>query len=265
MFSLLCLEPLPHRKSCLYRDGGSLYETGCAAFVGAVCMNIITFEKPIQIEIGYWKYRQPLSPGVPYLFLDKEMAKLGQKDESLQTGPINEEPRLYQGEELTGSSLLFVSLGGYGDALCFLQALNALQARYPDAEIDICTHMDIFWLMKQFNFRGGWLSYPPKLDYLKKYDYFQTSDSLQSGETSGEKNITRLFHDLFGVDPDLSASHLTLDSAAQQAMKLPLGSGKRIAIQVDAGNGVNKIYPLDYVTRLSVMLSESLLKILNQN
>ena len=117
--------------------------------------------------------------------------------------------------------------------------------------------MDIFYLMKQFNFRGGWLSYPPKFDYLKKYDYCQTSDGLKPMEISGEKNITRLFHDLFRVNPVLSTCHLTLDSGAQQAMKLSPRPSKSIAIQVDSGNGVNKSYPVEYIYRLSVMLSES--------
>jgi len=76
-------------------------------------------------------------------------------------------------------------------------------------------------------------------------------------ETSGEKNITRLFHDLFRVNNGLSTCHLTLDSGAQQAMKLPPNSKKRIAIQVDSGHGVNKSYPVEYIYRLSVMLSES--------
>lgn len=220
-------------------------------------MKIVTFEKPLELEMGYWGYRYFLAPGLPFIFLNHEVTKLDARVGRFQTRPLDDTPRPYAGEDLARRSLLFISLGGYGDVLCFLQALNALQTRFPDADIDVCTHMDLYWLMKQFGFKGGWLSYPTKLPYLNRYDYYQTSDGIDIRGEAGKANITSLFHDLLKVERNPSASSLTLDQGALQAMQLPAASRKRIAIQVDAGTGVHKRYPEALIYRLSERLGEA--------
>ncbi len=219
-------------------------------------MKVITFRQEPRLEIGYRSYTHRLTPGRPYVFFDREIEKIKDHAACFEVREMEPKPSLYRGETLEGKSLLFASLGGYGDALCFLQALHSLQSLYPGAEIDICSHMDIYLFIRQFGFRGGWLNYPLKLRDLKPYDYYQTSDSIYGFAGAFRENIARLYGKILHVAPDVSRTPFTPVDIPET---VPAGGKgkKKIAIQVNTEKGTHRNYPADKVLRLARLLGDA--------
>ncbi len=220
-------------------------------------MKIITFRREPLFEIGYWKYCHALAAGRPYVFFDKEIEKIRDHRAFYDLGEMEPHPPVYRGEDLGGKSLLFASLGGYGDALCFLQALNTLQARFPGAAIDIASHMDIYLFIRQFGFRGGWLGYPLKLRDLRRYDYYQTSDAIYGFPDAYRANIARLYGRILHVTLDISRSPFTPLDLPETVLPEGRADTKRVAIQVNTEKGSHRNYPPEKIARLAERLREA--------
>lgn len=220
-------------------------------------MKIIKFKEDAHFEIGYWGYKHHLPAGIDYVFFDEEINKIKSHEEFFETKKIMSESTLYEGQDLTNKSLLFISLGGYGDALCFLQAINSPQKKYPSAQIDISTHMDIFMFIRQFSYTGGWQNYPLRLDYFKEYDYYQSSDSIYSFDEAYKENIARLYGRIFKIDIELLLTRFSCVDVSKLAIKLKHSGKKRVAIQVDTEKGSTRAYPHETILDLAGLLCGS--------
>lgn len=221
-------------------------------------MKIITFRREPTFVIGYWKYTHRLTAGRPYVFFNKEIEKIEDNRSYFDVRDMDPEPPAYGGEDLDGRSLLFVSLGGYGDALCFLQALNTLQRRFPGAGIDVCTHLDLYFFIRQFGFRGGWIPYPLKLRDLKRYDCYQTSDTIYSFPDAHRRNIARLYGMTLHVAPDISNAPFTAaDIPDLRPAERETRRRRKIAIQVNTEKGSFRNYPPEKIGRLAELLGKA--------
>ncbi len=219
-------------------------------------MKVVKFKKSAQFNMGYWKYTHNLQHGIEYLLFDNFMDKMESFGEFFESRDVNGEIPLYSGESLNGRTLLVISLGGYGDGLCLVQALNTLKKKYPLSQIDVSVNMDMFILMKQFGFKGGWINIPTRYDYVKRYDYYQSSESLEKQPNMDSANIAYKYCELFCVEFDLSNSGYT-PYGISKITELPHTNKKRIAIQVDSASGNNRIYPFKRIIRLSELLIEA--------
>lgn len=220
-------------------------------------MKIVKFKEDAHFEIGYWGYKHYIPAGIGYVFFDEEISKIEKYKQLYETRELTSESRLYEGQDLTNKSLLFISLGGYGDALCFLQAINSLRNKYPSAQIDVSTHMDIFMFIRQFSYTGGWLSYPLRLGYFKEYDYYQSSDSICSFDGAYKENIARLYGKIFKIDIEPSLTQFSCVDVSRLAVKLKHSGRKRVAIQVDTEKGSTRAYPHETILDLAGLLCGS--------
>ncbi|MFH1350102.1 MAG: glycosyltransferase family 9 protein [Pseudomonadota bacterium] len=214
----------------------------------------MTFKNNAHMAIGYWNFQHKLKADVPYVVFDKFFSPSGELQDTFVIRELKEEIPLYQGEDLSGKSLLFTSMGGYGDGLSLIQAINTLKHKYPSAQIDLMVHLDMFFFLRQFSFQGDWVEYPVSLDYLKRYDYLQTSERLYNVENYYRKNVARMFCDLLHVPLDLNHSTFRPTRVAN-ALNLGASEKKRVALQVDALTGDKRCYPVHLIKELAELLS----------
>ena len=219
-------------------------------------MKVITFTQDIDLQIGYMQFNFSLARGREYVCLDGTYHLLEQYRHLFDAHEFAFEELLYRNQDLSGKSLLFTTLGGYGDMLCAIQALNALQHRFGDAQIDIAVTPDQYYLARLFSFKGNWMPYPVGLDCVRQYDYFQSSENLHELKNHDYQadNVARMFFDLFHLQPDLSHSGFQPDGICRTHR---LGSAKRkkVALQVDTQWGPNRCYPSDRIKELATLLS----------
>jgi ADP-heptose:LPS heptosyltransferase len=218
-------------------------------------MKIITFKKSISYDVGYIsRLSLPLKADREYLFFDKLADRIDHSHYILSERTLDSEVPIYNGENLNGRSLLFSSLGGFGDALCLVQALNSLKNRYPDGHIDLAVTMDTYLLLERFGFNGGWLSRPVPLEYLKHYDFFQSAEALEHIPNNFKQNVARLFCELLSVPVTLSHTRFAHDWI-NHAMRLTGSNRKRVSIQVDSASGNTRSYSPARVKELALLLS----------
>ncbi len=216
-------------------------------------MKLVRFKKSVALEMGSLKFTYTLPAGRDYLFFDGTVKQIEESGHSFESRSPAGEIAFYSREPLDGKSLLFASLGGYGDVLCLVQALNALQSRYPGAGIDLAVAPDQYALAKAFSFRGGWLPPPLRLGALKRYDYLQSSEALRGleGHDYDRDNVARMFFDLFSLPLDLGHSPYRAGVDRASSAGIP----KRVAIQVDALWGSNRAYPARQMADLAALLA----------
>lgn len=223
-------------------------------------MKIITFEQNVLLNMGYWKFTHKLSAGIEYVVFNKFFDNLSESMDIFVIRDLGDEVTFYQREDLTEKLLLFTAMGGYGDGLSLIQALNALQNKYPTAQVDLMVHLDTYLLVKQFGFKGDWVDYPISLDYLKRYDYFQTAESLYGTPGYYKNNVARMFCEMFSVPMELAHSKFRPAGIAM-ATRLGTSEKKRVAIQVDALTGDMRSYPDHSIKTLALLLSKSGLEV----
>lgn len=132
-----------------------------------------------EIRLGYYQYTCTLFPGVEYLFYENDTVRLSEGCSLEKDFPLRvDELRWYRGESLQDKSLLYFCLGTYKDALFDVPVIHFLQNRFPNATIDVVTHIDMLMLLRQFGFEGGWNRYPIPLELAKKYDFVFTNEKL---------------------------------------------------------------------------------------
>ena len=218
-------------------------------------MQIITFKQSISYDVGYIsRLSIPLKAGREYLFFNKLADRIEHPRYIQSHRILDSEMPIYNGENLNGRSLLFSSLGGFGDALCLVQALNSLKNKYQDGCIDLVVNLDTFLLLERFGFRGGWISRPVPLEYLKHYDFFQTAESLDNIPNNYKQNVARLFCEMLSVPLNLSHTRFANDRL-NHALCLPESKRKRVAIQVDSASGSTRSYPPVRVKDLALFLA----------
>ena len=218
-------------------------------------MKVIRFKQSISYDVGYiLRVSLPLKANREYLFFDKLADRIDHSRYILSERTMDNEVPIYHGEDLNGKSLLFLSLGGFGDALCLVQALNTLQNRYPGGCIDLAVAMDTYFLLERFGFKGGWLSRPVPLEYLRHYDFFQTAEILEHIPNNFKQNVARLFCELLSAPLDLSYTRFAHDRI-NHALRLTGSKKKRVAIQVDSASGNTRSYFPARVKELASLLS----------
>lgn len=217
-------------------------------------MKILTLKQNAEIHMGYCKFHHKLGAGIEYVIFDKFFDTLQGMNDVLLVRDLEDEVPLYRGEDLAGRSLLFTTMGGYGDGLSAIQALNTLQNRYPTAQIDLMVHLDMFFLLKHFSFQGDWVEYPVSLDYFERYDFYQTSESVYGFENYYRRNVARMFCELFSVPMDLRHT-VFRPRGVTHVFSSEENAGKRVAIQVDAMSGNTRFYPIHRVMELAEGLS----------
>ena len=205
-------------------------------------------------RVGYWQYSTKLYPDREYLFMDQEIESGIENKVFQSVEPLGERHPPYTGQPLNDRSLIFSTLGGYGDALIHTRVLNSLQSKYPRARIDVVTHLDTYLLMRQFNFRGGWLKHPIQLEHLGAYDFYQSTEPLHQDPNICNKDLANEMGRLMKVNIRENDTRLTLDQAIERVTRLPGKKSPRVAIQVNSGQKM-KDYPKDQIVQLANILA----------
>jgi len=205
-------------------------------------------------RVGYWQYSTRLCPDREYIFTDHEIESGVENNVFQSVEPLVDIHPSYTGQPLNDRSLLFFTLGGYGDTLIHTRALNSLQSKYPRARIDVVTHLDTYLLMQQFNFRGGWLKHPIQPEHLDAYDFYQSTEPLLQDPDICNKDLALEMGSLMKVDIQEDDTRLTLDQAIKRVTRLPGKQSPRVAIQVNSGQKM-KDYPKDQIVQLASILA----------
>lgn len=208
-----------------------------------------------QIRLGYYKYTCKLFPGVEYLFYDNDAVHLSGGGVEKISSLHSDELRPYKGEDLQDKTLLYFCLGTYRDVLFDVPLICFLQDRFPNAIIDIVTHIDVLMLLQQFGFKGGWNRYPIPLEFAERYDYIFANEILTRNPTVPGRELREMYESIL---PDYSMFKSVPLSLMPSISKVTdIGDSGRICAAIH----VNSEWP---VKNYSVAEYKKLIKLLSK-
>ena len=173
------------------------------------------------MRLGYYHCSANLFPDIPYLVYDEDAKGL---EDTLSVSGIETEiwqpSKWYKGEDLNNKSLLYFSLGTYRKGLFDIQVIRFLEQKYPLAEIDIVTHIDIFILFQQFGYGGGWNKYPMPLEFAEKYDYVLSNELMIGHSLIPGKSLIEAYKSKMPKDFELQSLELSMSPAIEKVTRL---------------------------------------------
>lgn len=145
-----------------------------------------------------------------------------------------------------GLRVLLIHSGGYGDTIAVGILLNLLSRKYG-IRFDICGHHDKWaYILKPMGFNGEWVSYPPEVERLRKYDYVLTD--LASFTRDPMKLLTdsplKILADIFNISIDEHDIRYVVPEHVKGHSKLPSTNKLRVGLNFDS-MGLVKSYPAE--------------------
>ncbi|MFH1350101.1 MAG: hypothetical protein ABII26_04110, partial [Pseudomonadota bacterium] len=225
-------------------------------------MKKIALKEESEVKMGYYQYSSKLYPHIPYIFYDTDANQL------INNYPIErddakafEVPALYRGQGLENRSLLYFAIGTFKGLFLDLHVLHFLERGYPSATIDVVTHIDLFILLQQFGFRGGWSRYPIPSEFAEKYDYVFSNETLINDLWDSGKRVLERYRSV--LPPDFEFQPMRFSPNMLLTRKNGRGNPEKckVVIHINGERPINN-YPLARYRRLIQLLGSENIQVM---
>ena len=169
------------------------------------------------------------------------------------TIPFKEIYNPYKGQDLNNKKVLAMRHGGFGDILFLSTGLRELQAKYPEAKLDVAIGGLYFDAVKNAPYINKVMSLPLELDVWNQYHYhFQFEGIIENNPDASSYNAYDLFMQRMGLDikkveaynkiPKLYFTKDEYVTVSEQFLSLK-EQRKKVGIQVASSSPI-RTYPI---------------------